>query len=69
MRVWKISLVSLLVFMVLFGLIFLLSFFDYIMHVPVVDIGIPPLTIDIVVMLLSLAGLVKSLWHILSYGR
>ena len=61
------DLLALMFYVVLFALVFLLSVFDYLNSVPIFNIGIPALTIDLIVAFFSLIGLIKSMLHIVKY--
>lgn len=63
----KKDILALMVYVVLFALVFLLSVFDYLNSVPIFNIGLPALTIDLIVAFFSLIGLIKSMWHIVKY--
>ncbi len=63
----KKDILALMVYVVLFALVFLLSVFDYLNSIPIFNIGLPALTIDLIVAFLSLIGLIKSMLHIVKY--
>lgn len=59
----KLSIYTFMMYLVLFALVFFLSLYDYIRQIPIINIGGPPLTINLFVLLLSFLGLVKTIWY------
>lgn len=58
------SLIAMMVYSLLFGAVAIVSLLGYIRGVMVFDIGLSARQVDLFVLVLSLAGLCKSLWHI-----
>jgi len=57
------ELVGLMIYIVIFGMILIASIVSYFSSTQLLDIGLPARTTDLFLALLSLAGLIRAVWH------
>jgi len=56
---------ALLLYLVIFAIFFFLSLYNYYLNRPFFDIGIPTETTNILMILLSAGGIIKTAYHII----
>lgn len=56
-------------YMIIFASLFLISLYDFSRDATIVDIGFDPKTTNIVMMALSFAGIMKTIYHLYIFER
>ena len=63
----KTSMLVLMAYLVLFGLLVIMSLYDTINHTEIVSIGVPIPGVNFMIFILSAIGFIKTLWHIVAF--
>ncbi|MBN2367994.1 hypothetical protein JXC34_03170 [Candidatus Woesearchaeota archaeon] len=63
----KKGIIVLMLYLVLFSALFFLSMYNFMTHSSILDIGFSEKTTNLLLILLSMAGIMKSVWHIYDY--
>lgn len=58
------ALVAMMLYLVVFGFLALLSLYGYLHRSTIIDVGMPVQFTNLLILVLSIGGMVKSVWHI-----
>ena len=61
------NLIMLLIYLIIFAAIFGIELYDYIIDVAFFSIGIPARMTDIIIIVLCVAAIIKTVWHVHDY--
>jgi len=60
----KLNIFLLMAYLLVFGLVLVIAIVDNLRSVPIINIGLSAFTINSIVMVISILGMFKSIWHI-----
>ena len=63
----KRTLIVLMLYLLLFGVLFVIAAYDYFNRISIVDIGFSASITNLLIVVLSGVGLLKTLWHIYAF--
>ena len=57
------SILWLMAYLIIFGVLFIVSLHNFIIRESFFEIGLPGQSLDILIMIMSFLGILKTLWH------
>jgi len=61
------DMIALLMYLVLFGIVAILSIYQYFNSIPILEIGMSSSSINLIVFTISMLGMAKSLYHLFKF--